>query len=230
MIKLTNIQFFGYNTNAITTKPIAKNKQSSTTAKQFTVQFDIQINKGEKVAIVGASGSGKSTLLNLIAGFIYANSGSIILNNQNHTSTKPHERPVSMLFQNNNLFNHLTVEGNIGLGLQPHLKFNNAQKKQIAQVANQVGLGNMLSRKPAELSGGQQQRVAIARCLLRDKPILLLDEPFSALDKPLRLEMMALLNDLCTQKKLTMVLVTHQPEELGTLVDRVITIENGKNI
>ncbi len=192
--------------------------------KSITMHFDLSIKQGEKVAIIGASGAGKSTLLNLIAGFLFADSGEIWLNGDNHSQSKPHQRPISMLFQAHNLFNHLTVEENIGLGIQPNLKLSNSEKKQIIDIAQQVGLTDMLTKKPEQLSGGQQQRVALARCLLRDKPILLLDEPFSALDKNLRQEMLALLAQLCKKKNLTLLIVTHQVEEIEQFVDRIIRV------
>ncbi|SUT94773.1 ABC transporter ATP-binding protein [[Actinobacillus] rossii] len=196
--------------------------------KEMCMQFDLQIHSQEKIAIIGASGAGKSTLLNLIAGFEYADSGEIWLNGENHTKTEPHLRPVSMLFQENNLFPHLTVEQNIGLGINPSLKLNTDEKIRVQQAASAVGLKAFLSRKPTALSGGQKQRVAIARCLLRDKPILLLDEPFSALDPELRLEMLNLIDELCEEKRLTLLIVTHQPTELEGRIRRVMTIENGK--
>ena len=146
--------------------------------KQMPMYFDLHIKMGERVAVVGASGAGKSTLLNLIAGFEYADSGEIWLNGKNHSKNPPHLRPVSMLFQENNLFMHLTVQQNIALGLQPNLKLNPQQNEQVKQVADAVGLGEFLTRLPTQLSGGQKQRIALARCLLRDQPILLLDEPF----------------------------------------------------
>ncbi|WP_293730047.1 thiamine ABC transporter ATP-binding protein [uncultured Actinobacillus sp.] len=189
--------------------------------------FDLHVQAQEKIAIIGASGAGKSTLLNLIAGFERADSGEIWLNGENHSKTEPHLRPVSMLFQDNNLFPHLTVAQNIGLGINPGLKLNTDEKIRVQQAASAVGLNEFLSRKPTELSGGQKQRVAIARCLLRDKPILLLDEPFSALDPELRLEMLNLIDELCTEKKLTLLIVTHQPNELKERIDRIICIENG---
>ena len=196
--------------------------------KEMCMQFDLQIRSQEKIAIIGASGAGKSTLLNLIAGFEYADSGEIWLNGEKHTKTEPHLRPVSMLFQENNLFPHLTVEQNIGLGINPSLKLNMDEKDRVQQAASAVGLKAFLSRKPTALSGGQKQRVAIARCLLRDKPILLLDEPFSALDPELRLEMLNLIDELCEEKKLTLLIVTHQPAELKGRINRVVTVENGK--
>ena len=190
--------------------------------------FDLQVAVGERIAIVGPSGAGKSTLLNLIAGFVLPTRGEIWLNGENHTQSAPYERPVSMLFQENNLFPHLTVQQNLALGLKTTLKLTALEQDQIEQVADAVGLTSFLSRLPNSLSGGQKQRVALARCLLRDKSILLLDEPFSALDPELRLEMLNLIDELCHSKNLTLLLVTHQPSELMGKVDRMLRIENGR--
>ena len=192
------------------------------------MSFDLQVAAGERIAIVGPSGAGKSTLLNLIAGFVLPTQGNIWLNGENHTQSAPYERPVSMLFQENNLFPHLTVQQNLALGLKTSLKLTALEQDQIERVADAVGLTSFLSRLPNSLSGGQKQRVALARCLLRDKPILLLDEPFSALDPELRLEMLNLIDELCHSKNLTLLLVTHQPSELTGKVDRMLRIENGR--
>ena len=190
--------------------------------------FDLQVAAGERIAIVGPSGAGKSTLLNLIAGFVLPTRGEVWLNGENHTRSAPYERPVSMLFQENNLFPHLTVQQNLALGLKTSLKLTALEQDQIERVADAVGLTSFLSRLPNSLSGGQKQRVALARCLLRDKSILLLDEPFSALDPELRLEMLNLIDELCHSKNLTLLLVTHQPSELMGKVDRMLRIENGR--
>ena len=190
--------------------------------------FDLQVAAGARIAIVGPSGAGKSTLLNLIAGFVLPTQGNIWLNGENHTRSAPYERPVSMLFQENNLFPHLTVQQNLALGLKTSLKLTALEQEQIERVADAVGLTSFLSRLPNSLSGGQKQRVALARCLLRDKPILLLDEPFSALDPELRLEMLNLIDELCHSKNLTLLLVTHQPSELTGKVDHMLRIENGR--
>ena len=190
--------------------------------------FDLQVVAGERIAIVGPRGAGKSTLLNLIAGFVLPTRGEVWLNGENHTQSAPYERPVSMLFQENNLFPHLTVQQNLALGLKTSLKLTALEQDQIERVADAVGLTSFLSRLPNSLSGGQKQRVALARCLLRDKPILLLDEPFSALDPELRLEMLNLIDELCHSKNLTLLLVTHQPSELTGKVDRMLRIENGR--
>ena len=192
------------------------------------MMFDLQVVEGERIAIVGPSGAGKSTLLNLIAGFVLPTRGEVWLNGENHTQSAPYERPVSMLFQENNLFPHLTVQQNLALGLKTSLKLTALEQDQIEQVADAVGLTSFLSRLPNSLSGGQKQRVALARCLLRDKPILLLDEPFSALDPELRMDMLNLIDELCHSKNLTLLLVTHQPSELTGKVDRLLRIENGR--
>ena len=190
--------------------------------------FDLQVAEGERIAIIGPSGAGKSTLLNLITGFVLPTQGNIWLNGENHTRSAPYERPVSMLFQENNLFPHLTVQQNLALGLKTSLKLTALEQDQIERVADAVGLTSFLSRLPNSLSGGQKQRVALARCLLRDKPILLLDEPFSALDPELRMEMLNLIDELCHSKNLTLLLVTHQPSELMGKVNRMLRIENGR--
>ena len=196
--------------------------------KTLPMCFNLSVNAGERVAIIGESGAGKSTLLNLIAGFEFPHQGEIWLNDKNHTRSAPYERPVSMLFQENNLFPHLTVQQNLALGLKPSLKLTALEQEKIEQVACSVGLGDYLQRLPNSLSGGQKQRVALARCLLRDKPILLLDEPFSALDQKLRVEMLALIAKLYDEKHLTLLLVTHQPSELVGTIDRVLLVENGQ--
>lgn len=196
--------------------------------KAMPMYFNLHVQAGEKVAVIGSSGAGKSTLLNLIAGFEMAKSGEIWLNGQNCTTFEPHLRPVSILFQENNLFMHLSVLDNVALGLKPSLSLNENERARVEKAISAVDLTEFLTRKPTALSGGQKQRVALARCLLRDKPILLLDEPFSALDPHLRLEMQQRIFRLCDEKKLTLLLVTHQPDELKDKIDRCIEINHGK--
>ncbi|PID66819.1 MAG: thiamine ABC transporter ATP-binding protein [Gammaproteobacteria bacterium] len=193
----------------------------------LAMQFDLSVAKAEKIAVVGASGAGKSTLLHLIAGFIFADSGEICLAGKDHRYSQPYQRPVSILFQENNLFDHLNVIENLTLGLQPRLTVTPRQRQQTQQIAEQVGLQDYLYRLPTQLSGGQKQRVALARCLLRDKPILLLDEPFSALDKALRDDMLLLVEQIYQEKQLTLLMVSHQADELADFVHRHIVIEQG---
>lgn len=195
--------------------------------QQQTMNFGFSVTAGEKIAILGPSGAGKSTLLSLIAGFQFAESGTILLNGEDHTRTPPASRPVSMLFQENNLFAHLTAEQNIALGFHPGMKLNAEQKVQLAQIGEQVSLTPLLKRLPSQLSGGQRQRVALARCLVRSQPVLLLDEPFSALDPALRNEMLALLETICDSRQLTLMMVSHNTDDAARIAPRAMVVDNG---
>ena len=192
------------------------------------MRFSMKINAGERVAVLGPSGAGKSTLLSLIAGFLTPASGQIMLHGEEHTRTPPAQRPVSMLFQENNLFNHLTVRQNIGLGLNPGLKLSAIQQERLLTIASQMAIGELLDRLPSQLSGGQRQRVALARCLVREQPILLLDEPFSALDPALRQEMLQLLDKLCHQQQLTLLMVSHSIEDAVRIAPRSLVVVDGR--
>ncbi|WP_329600768.1 thiamine ABC transporter ATP-binding protein ThiQ [Citrobacter koseri] len=192
------------------------------------MRFTLSVARGEQVAVLGPSGAGKSTLLNLIAGFLTPASGTIMIEGQDHTTTPPSRRPVSMLFQENNLFSHLNVQQNIGLGLNPGLKLNAAQREKLHHIARQMGIENLLERLPGELSGGQRQRVALARCLVREQPVLLLDEPFSALDPALRQEMLTLVSDVCRDQQLTLLMVSHSVEDAARIASRSIVVADGR--
>jgi len=196
--------------------------------EHLPMRFDLQINAGERVAILGPSGAGKSTLLSLTAGFLMPTSGEIRLNGEDHRHTPPAKRPVSMLFQENNLFSHLTVRQNMGLGLHPGLKLTPVQQQELLDIAHQVGLETCLDRLPSQLSGGQRQRVALARCLLRSQPILLLDEPFSALDPALRSEMLNLLDKVCQERHLTLLMVSHNLDDAARVAQRTLLIVDGR--
>lgn len=198
------------------------------TYEAMQMHFKLSARQGERIAVVGESGAGKSTLLNLIAGFETPDSGELFLNGENHTATEVAQRPVSMLFQDNNIFPHLTVQQNIGLALVPSLSLNASQKSQVNTIAEQMGIADFLHRQADQLSGGQKQRVALARTLLRDKQILLLDEPFSALDPKRREELQHIVKTLCQTRNLTLLMVTHQLDESRFLFDRVITVAEGK--
>lgn len=196
--------------------------------QHLPMRFTLSVRQGEQVAVLGPSGAGKSTLLSLIAGFLPPASGAIMIANQDHTRTPPARRPVSMLFQENNLFTHLTVRQNIGLGLDPGLKLSAAQKSKLDAIAAAMGLEALLNRLPGELSGGQRQRVALARCLVREQPLLLLDEPFSALDPALRQEMLTLVNEVCERQQLTLLMVSHNVEEAARIASRAVVIADGR--
>ncbi|WP_455812532.1 thiamine ABC transporter ATP-binding protein ThiQ [Pseudomonas graminis] len=192
------------------------------------MRFTFSVQAGERLAILGPSGAGKSTLLSLIAGFLPVKSGELQLNGSEHRDSAPAQRPVSMLFQENNLFPHLTVAQNIGLGLHPGLKLNHQQKHELQNIAQRVGLTDHLQRLPHQLSGGQRQRAALARCLVRQQPILLLDEPFSALDPALRKEMLGLVDDVCTERNITLLMVSHSIEDAAHIAPRSLLIVDGR--
>lgn len=192
------------------------------------MRFTLSVARGEQVAILGPSGAGKSTLLNLIAGFLTPARGTLLIEGEDHTATPPSRRPVSMLFQENNLFSHLNVEQNIGLGLDPGLKLSAEQKEKRRHIAQQMGIETLMARLPGELSGGQRQRVALARCLVREQPVLLLDEPFSALDPALRQEMLTLVSDICRARQLTLLMVSHSVEDAARIASRSVVVADGR--
>ena len=192
------------------------------------MRFSLDVSSGERIAILGPSGAGKSTLLALIAGFLMADKGTVMLDGINHTNTPPSKRPVSMLFQENNLFSHLSIEQNLGLGLDAGLRLNRTQKQRLHEIAQRVGIIDCLPRLPSQLSCGQRQRAALARCLLRHQPILLLDEPFSALDPALRGEMLQLLEQVCSEQNLTLLMVSHNLDDAARIASRTLLIADGR--
>lgn len=185
----------------------------SVTLGDFTLAGSLTVERGAHLSLIGPSGGGKSTVLNLIAGFVTPDRGAVRLDGREMTSAPPAERPVTMLFQEHNIFPHLDVAANVGLGLSPSLRLGAKDRERVAGALRQVGLDGFGARRPADLSGGQRQRVALARALLRDKPILLLDEPFAALGPALRVEMLALVATLRAERGLTVVMVTHAPAD-----------------
>lgn len=195
--------------------------------RQEEFSFNVEIQPGSIVAILGASGAGKSTLLNLAAGFIRPRSGNIFMGGKDVADVEPHLRPMAILFQENNLFAHLSVADNIGLGLHPGLKLSTIDREQVNNIAEQVGVDKLLSRFPEQISGGQKQRVALARCFVQDKPLLLLDEPFSALDPVLREEMLTIVKDLSATKKVTVLMVTHHLSDAINVASHYLFINDG---
>lgn len=193
-------------------------------------KFDLSLTKGQLVAVLGGSGAGKSTLLNLVAGFIQPESGVIQIAGKNVEKLLPHQRPLSILFQEQNLFSHLSVVDNIAIGLDTRLKLNQAQQKSIRNIATKIGIEKLLSRFPEQLSGGQKQRVALARCFVQKKPLLLLDEAFSALDPILRAEMLAIVKMLAEVNEVTVLMVTHHIADAFSVADSYVFIENGQII
>ena len=181
--------------------------------EDMTMSFDAEIADGCFLAIIGPSGAGKSTLLNLIAGYETPSSGRIRINGLDMAGLGPHQRPVSMIFQDNNVFAHLDVWQNVAIGIAPSLRLSGTQRLSVDNALAKVGLAALAKRKPGEVSGGERQRIAIARALVRDRPVLLLDEPFAALGPALRRDMLDLVKAMQVEHKLTVLMVSHQPED-----------------
>ncbi len=189
--------------------------------------FSLNLEHSDALAIIGPSGSGKTTLLNLISGFITPYQGNIIFDDQDITYISPNKRPINALFQENNLFLHLSVFDNIAIGISPNLKLNKIQKDMIEHALSRVGLSGLNNRFPYQLSGGQKQRVAIARTIVRNKSILLLDEPFSFLDPPLRIEMLDLVKELQQEHAFILIMVTHDYSDALRICNKTCFIDNG---
>lgn len=194
----------------------------------FSLAADLGIDAGARCAVIGASGSGKSTFLSLISGFLRPDRGRLIWQGRDLTDLPAGKRPVSTLFQDQNLFPHLTVAQNVGLGLRPDLRLTPDETRSRDQALDRVGLAGMGSRLPAQLSGGQQSRVALARILLRARPILLLDEPFGALGPALKSDMLDLLGQIATETRATVLMVTHDPQDARQFAPQTVLIENGR--
>ncbi|WP_323751501.1 ABC transporter ATP-binding protein [Marinobacter sp.] len=190
-------------------------------------KVSLKIHEGEFITLLGPSGCGKTTLLNLIAGFVEADTGEIFIDNQLVTDTPPYQREIGIVFQNYALFPHMSVTKNVGYGLRmrgvPKAEIN----ERVAQALELVKLHGYGERKPSELSGGQQQRVALARALVIRPKVLLLDEPFSALDKNLRLSMQIELKEIQRKLGVTTVFVTHDQSEALSMSDRVVVMSAG---
>ena len=192
------------------------------------MSFTVHVDSGECFAVIGPSGAGKTTLLSLIAGFERPLSGRVLIDGRDVAGLTPAMRPVTMLFQEHNLFSHLTAFENVGLGIHPGLKLDGAGRGRVDAALARVGLAGMERRLPRELSGGERQRVAIARSLVRNRPVLLLDEPFAALGPALRYEMLDLVDTLRKSTGLTVVMVSHQPDDARRIAARAAFLDAGK--
>ena len=193
-----------------------------------TVRAHFTLATGNTAALMGPSGSGKSTLINLIAGLLTPDRGDVRFARRSLLGVKPADRPLTCLLQADNLFPHLTVWQNLAIGLHPGLRVSKAQNAAIRDALDWVSLRTFATRKPPSLSGGQQQRVALARCLARNRPLLLLDEPFSGLDDELRTEMLSLIKRLQDERALTILLTTHQRRDAEALGAEVVAVDAAK--
>jgi thiamine transport system ATP-binding protein len=194
---------------------------------EFHLSADIEIAQGRKTAVIGPSGAGKSTLLAALSGFAPLQAGRIFWNDQDITNTPPGRRPMSMLFQDNNLFPHLDVTQNVGLGINGDLRLGPRDRAAVEDAINRVGLSSHAKARAGTLSGGQQSRAALARVLVQRRPLVLLDEPFAALGPAMRRDMLYLVAGLISEAGATMLMVTHAPEDARHIAHDVVFVAEG---
>ena len=195
------------------------------TQGSFALSANWTVPVGAKVALIGPSGAGKSTLLLALAGFVPLGAGRVLWDGRDLGPLAPAARPFSMLFQDQNLFPHLTVAQNLGLALAPGLRLSDAQRLQVAGVLDRLGLAGLGERRPGALSGGQAGRAALGRVLLQARPVLLLDEPFAALGPGLKADLLALVADVAAQA--TVLMVTHDPADARRFADLSVLVADG---
>ena len=196
--------------------------------EKASFEFDFELKSSQLVGVIGKSGSGKSTLFNLLSGFLKPKEGSIYFSNKNITNLKPFDRDISILFQDHNNFNHLTIFENIILGIDSDMKRTPNNFKLVRSIMKKVSLNIDIDKKVSNLSGGEQQRVSIARSLLRKKSILLLDEPFNSLDPGLRKILYEDIKTMSLSHKLITLISSHLIEELRNVTDKFLFIHQGK--
>ena len=202
----------------------------SKTFNDFTAldHVNLEIKTGSLVAFVGPSGSGKSTLLRIIAGLEKPNAGRIWLARKESTSLSIQEREIGFVFQNYALFKHLTVYDNVAFGLQIRGTSLSLIKNRVKQLLQLIRLENFADRYPSQLSGGQRQRVALARALAIEPKVLLLDEPFGALDVKVRKELRNWLRSLHEEVPVTTIFVTHDHQEALEVANEIVVFQNGR--
>ncbi|MFW8633778.1 ATP-binding cassette domain-containing protein [Cribrihabitans pelagius] len=193
----------------------------------YTVDADFSVEPGACVAVIGPSGAGKSTLVEAVAGFLPLEHGRILWRGADLSRVPPGKRPVAMLFQDGNLFPHLSVAQNVALGISAGLRLSLEDRQRVETALARVGLGGMGAREPAALSGGQQSRVALARVLVQGRDILLLDEPFAALGPALKAEMLDLVAELARESGATVLMVSHDPGDARRIADQVVLVAEG---
>jgi putative spermidine/putrescine transport system ATP-binding protein len=190
--------------------------------------FDLTVADGELVCLLGPSGSGKSTLLRMVGGFVEPTEGTIRIDGQDVTGLPPESRPTGMVFQSHALWTHMNVFRNIAFGLGLRKLPRDEINRRVEAVLEQVGLAGFGQRQVTQLSGGQQQRVALARSLVLEPKILLLDEPFASLDQHLRERLREEVRDLQQRLSITTLFVTHGQDEALSMADRIVVMRDGK--
>jgi len=194
----------------------------------YAYHFSMQVQPGEIACVSGRSGSGKSTLLDLIAGFLTPISGEIVFADQKLTHLPPDKRPVSIVFQRNNLFEHRNALDNVVVGIDSRVPKKGPAVERARQILSEVGLANFEQTRVSDLSGGQQQRVAIARAIVRQSRIILLDEPFSALDQQTRSEMLSSVRLLASDQNRAIIMVTHDLRDCRAVANSHYVVEEGQ--
>jgi putative spermidine/putrescine transport system ATP-binding protein len=189
---------------------------------------DLEVRKGEFLTLLGPSGSGKTTLLSLIAGLTHPDEGRVLINGVDVTYGAPYERDIGLVFQNYALFPHMTVVENVAFPLKMRRIGGAEAQRRVAAALEMVRLGHTAGRLPRELSGGQQQRIALARCLVYQPSIILMDEPLGALDRKLRDQMQLEIKRIHRELGTTIVYVTHDQEEAMTMSDRICLMNGGR--
>lgn len=197
------------------------------TQGDFRLSANLEVPDGQRIAVIGPSGAGKSTLVNAICGFVNVASGNISMCGKDITNAVPSARDMAILFQDNNLFAHLSIAQNVGLGIRPAMQLNSTENQTVSQALSRVGLDGFGIRRPSELSGGQQSRAALARALVQAKPWMILDEPFAALGPALRAEMLDLVAEVAVETRAGVLMVTHAPEDARRIADSVIFVADG---
>ena len=198
------------------------------TQADFALEADLTVPAGARVAVMGPSGAGKSTLLGALAGFVPLAGGAIRWQGADLGMLPPAQRPLTILFQDHNLFAHLSVFDNVALGLAPDLRLGAPERAQVAEALAAVGLDGLGPRRPGQLSGGQIGRAGLARALLRARPLLLLDEPFAALGPALKRQMLELVGAILDRTGATLLMVTHDPADARHLCDHVLLVAEGR--
>ena len=196
--------------------------------KQILKGLNLDVEKGELVSLLGPSGCGKSTTLRVVAGFIDPQGGSFLLDGEDMTKVPVHKRNFGLVFQSYALFPHLSVYDNVAFGLRTRKMDKELIDKKVKDILEVCGLSDLANRFPRQMSGGQRQRVALARSLVIEPKLLLLDEPLSNLDTELRVEMRREIKELHQKTKVTVVYVTHDQFEALALADRIVVMNQGQ--
>ena len=203
-------------------------KKSFTEGEAVLDNISLEISKGEFITLLGSSGCGKTTTLRIIAGLEQPDAGSVWLDGREVTGLEPNQRDVNTVFQNYALFPHMNVAENIGYGLKLKKVPKSEIRKKVSQMLELVQLPGYEKRKPSELSGGQRQRVAIARSLVNNPKVLLLDEPFAAIDAKIRQELRSWLKEMIGKLGITSIFVTHDQDEAIEVADEIIITNAGR--